>query len=87
MLGWIADYRIPLLVASISIVAIGAAAEARRGRKGMAALQELQAEDEAPLSNTDATGGAEPDAPTPSDVGGAHVVPEAEPGDDHEQQA
>ncbi len=86
VLGWIADYRIPLLVASISIVAIGAAAEARRGRKGMAALQELQAEDEPPPSDTEPPGGAELDAPTPSDVGGAHVVPEAEPGDDHEQK-
>jgi membrane protein DedA with SNARE-associated domain len=45
ILGWVADYRIPLLVISITIVAVGALNEARRGRKGMRALEVLEAED------------------------------------------
>lgn len=46
VLGWVAQYRIPLLIASISLVAIGAANEARRGRKGMAtSFEEFQEED------------------------------------------
>jgi membrane protein DedA with SNARE-associated domain len=47
VLGWVADYRIPLLVISITIVAVGVAAEGRRGRKELAALRLLEAEDAA----------------------------------------
>ncbi|HEY6533942.1 MAG TPA: hypothetical protein VIY72_16655 [Acidimicrobiales bacterium] len=42
LLGWIADYRIPLLVVSIVIVAIMAGGELRRGRKEIEGLQELE---------------------------------------------
>lgn len=44
VLDWIADYRIPLLVISIVIVAVGAVAEARRGRRELAGLRRLEAE-------------------------------------------
>jgi membrane protein DedA with SNARE-associated domain len=76
VLGWIADYRIPLLVASITIVALGAAAEARRGRKGMDALHELQAEDDPHHTDPDptaagpATSDAEPAGASDADPGG-----------------
>lgn len=42
LLGWIADYRIPLLVISIVIVAVMAGGELRRGRKEIEGLQELE---------------------------------------------
>ena len=42
VLGWVADYRIPLLVVSIVIVLFTVSGELRRGRKDMAGLQELE---------------------------------------------
>lgn len=47
VLGWVADYRIPLLVASIALVALGAANEARRGRKEIVGLRRLEDADDA----------------------------------------
>jgi hypothetical protein len=65
ILGWVADYRIPLLAISITIVAVGALNEARRGRKGMRALEVLEregededAQDTAGSSSGDTPGGA-----------------------------
>lgn len=42
VLGWVAAYRIPLLVISITVVAVGALAEARRGRKELTGIRELE---------------------------------------------
>jgi membrane protein DedA with SNARE-associated domain len=76
VLGWVADYRIPLLVISITIVAVGAAAEARRGRKELAALRLLEAEDAAHAS-ADPRPGVEAD-PAAGD-GGDHREGPARP--------
>lgn len=53
VLGWVADYRIPLLVVSITIVAVGALNEARRGRKGIRALEVLEQEGEDDVDRTE----------------------------------
>jgi membrane protein DedA with SNARE-associated domain len=42
LLGWISDYRIPLLVVSVAVVAVMAGGELRRGRKEIEGLQELE---------------------------------------------
>jgi len=42
VLGWIADYRIPLLVVSVVAVAITVGGELRRGRREIQGLQELE---------------------------------------------
>lgn len=42
LLGWISDYRIPLMVISIVVVMIMAGGELRRGRKEIESLQELE---------------------------------------------
>jgi membrane protein DedA with SNARE-associated domain len=42
LLGWVADYRIPLLVISIVVVAVMAGNELRRSRKDIEGLQEME---------------------------------------------
>lgn len=46
LLGWVADYRVPLLVISIVVVALMAGNELRRGRKEIEDLQELESSGE-----------------------------------------
>jgi len=70
VLGFVADYRIPLLVLSIGFVALGAANEARRGRKGITGLRELEEEVEA---------GAGPSAPDPATNDGPDEPPVSGP--------
>lgn len=62
VLGWVSDYRIPLLVVSVGFVALSSANEARRGRKEIDALRQMEEEAEAGLDLGD---GAPPgDDPT-----------------------
>ena len=88
VLGWIADYRIPLLIISVTIVAIGAAAEARRGRKELAALHLLEAEgpgeepdDEAPAETPEAALDRPVSVEPAPDTGTDSVDDAAGPGD------
>ena len=55
LLGWIADYRIPLLVISILVVVVMAGSEVRRGRKDIEGLHELERGD----SDADGDGAVE----------------------------
>ncbi len=42
VLGWVGEYRIPLLAISITLVLLSTAGELRRGRKDLADLHELE---------------------------------------------
>ena len=62
ILGFIANWRIPLLVVSISLVAIFWISELRRGRKEIEAFRELQdAADEIELGHIPRAGDTDPD--------------------------
>ena len=62
ILGFIANWRIPLLVVSISLVAIFWISELRRGRKEVEAFRELQdAADEIELGHIPRAGDTDPD--------------------------
>jgi membrane protein DedA with SNARE-associated domain len=62
LLGFIANWRIPLLVVSISLVAIFWISEIRRGRKEIEAFRELEdAADEIELGHIARAGDADPD--------------------------
>jgi membrane protein DedA with SNARE-associated domain len=55
LLGWISDYRIPLLVISVVVVAVMAGGELRRGRRDIESLEELErsAEDDPDAASMD----------------------------------
>ena len=68
VLGWVSDYRIPLLVISIVVVAVMAAGELRRGRQDIESLEELERSGEHDPDAAPHDGAPPSDGASPSDA-------------------
>ncbi len=82
LLGWIADYRVPLLVISMAAVAVTVGGELRRGRKELDGLHELErsADRDRPVPSEDAPSeraSSEPMSSEPAPSEPDESVPEA----------